>query len=102
VRSWAGMPPWPTTGIYYLPRLDIACLGVLKSLGMATAMKYRDVERALLASNCTWKPGKGDHIKWYCPCGKHIAVVTQARTVSAGVVADTVTKLACLPAGWLQ
>jgi hypothetical protein len=32
---------------------------------MATAMKYRDVERALLASSCTWKQGKGDHIKWY-------------------------------------
>jgi hypothetical protein len=69
---------------------------------MATAMKYRDVERALLANNCTWKPGKGDHIKWYCPCGQHIAVVTQGGNVSAGVVADTITKLACLPAGWLQ
>ena len=69
---------------------------------MATAIRYRDVERALLANNCTWKPGKGDHIKWYCPCGKHIAVVTQARNVSAGVVADTIAKLACLPAGWLQ
>ncbi len=75
---------------------------MLNSLGIATAMKYRDVERALLANKCTWKPGKGDHIKWYCPCGKHIAVVTQARNVSAGVVADTIAKLACLPAGWLQ
>ncbi len=56
-------------------------------------MKYRDVERALLANGCTWKQGKGDHIKWYCPssCGKHVAVVTQARNVSAGVVADTIT-----------
>jgi hypothetical protein len=54
---------------------------------MAKAMKYRDVERALLASGCTWKQGKSDHIKWYCPssCGKHVAVVTQARNVSAGV-----------------
>jgi len=69
---------------------------------MATAMRYRDVERALLANNCTWKQGKGDHIKWYCACGKHIAVVTQGGIVSAGVVADTITKLACLPAGWLQ
>jgi hypothetical protein len=32
---------------------------------MATAMRYRDVERALLANNCTWKLGKGDHIKWH-------------------------------------
>ena len=71
---------------------------------MAKAMKYRDVERALLANGCTWKQGKGDHIKWYCPpsCGNHVAVVTQARNVSAGVVADTINKLACLPAGWLQ
>jgi hypothetical protein len=67
-------------------------------------MKYRDVERALLANGCTWKQGKGDHIKWYCPssCGKHAAVVTQARNVSAGVVAGTITKLACLPSGRLQ
>ena len=48
------------------------------------------------------KQGKEDHIKWYCPCGQHIAVVTQARKLSAGVVADTITKLACLPVGWLQ
>jgi hypothetical protein len=66
-------------------------------------MKYRDVERVLLANGRTWKQGKGDHIKWYCPssCGKHVAVVTQARNVSPGVVADTITKLAWLPAGWL-
>ena len=43
---------------------------------MAKAMKYRDVEAALLVGGCTWKQGKGDHIKWYCPCGNHIAVVT--------------------------
>ena len=30
---------------------------------MAKAMKYRDVEEALLASGSTWKQGKGDHIK---------------------------------------
>lgn len=69
-------------------------------------MRYRDVERALLASGCKPKQGKGDHEKWYCPCGKHIAVVTQSRIVSAGVVDDTITntitKLSCLPAGWLQ
>jgi hypothetical protein len=51
---------------------------------------------------CTPKQGKGDHEKWFCPCGQHIAVVTQARTVSPGVVDDTIKKLACLPKGWLQ
>lgn len=71
---------------------------------MAKAMSYRHIERALLAHGCTWKQGKGDHIKWYCPaqCGEHMAVVVQARTVSAGVVGDTIAKLACLPKGWLQ
>lgn len=65
-------------------------------------MKYRDIERALLAHGCTWRQGKGDHVIWYCPCGSHIAVAVQARTVSAGVVADLISKLACLPEGWLQ
>jgi hypothetical protein len=69
---------------------------------MTVAMKYRDIERALLSNGCTWKPGKGDHEKWFCPCGKHAAVVTRARVLSPGVVADVVTKLSCLPAGWLQ
>lgn len=69
---------------------------------MAKARKYRRVEAALLANGCTWKPGKGDHIKWYCPCGSHIAVVTQGGSVSPGVVADTISKLACLPKGWLR
>jgi hypothetical protein len=71
---------------------------------MVKAMTYREMERALLASDCAWKQGKGDHIKWYCPakCGQHMAIVTQARIVSPGVVRDTIAKLACLPEGWLQ
>ncbi len=64
-------------------------------------MKYRDVRKALLAQGCQSKPGKGDHEKWYCPCGQHIAVVTRGGTLSAGVVGDTIKKLACLPKGWL-
>jgi hypothetical protein len=66
------------------------------------AMSYRDMERALRKYGCTWRQGKGDHVKWYCPCGQHLAVVRQARVVSPGVVRDTVAKLACLPEGWLQ
>jgi hypothetical protein len=66
-----------------------------------SSMQYRIVERRLQAQGCTWKPGKGDHIKWFCPCGKHIAVLTRG-VVSAGVVADTVEKLSCLPKGWLD
>lgn len=69
---------------------------------MTKAMKYREVRKALLAQACTWRPGKGDHEVWYCPCGKHIAVVTTARVTSPGVIADTIKKLDCLPKGWLQ
>jgi hypothetical protein len=69
---------------------------------MTKAMRYRDMERTLLVHGCKWREGKGDHIIWYCPCGEHIAVVTQARVVSPGVVSDTIAKLACLPEGWLQ
>lgn len=71
---------------------------------MTKAMRYRDVQAALLEQGCKWKPGKGDHEKWYCPdqCGKHMAVITTSRTVSPGVVADTIKKLECLPKGWLQ
>lgn len=65
-------------------------------------MKYRDVRKALLAQRCTWTDGKGDHEKWYCPCGKHIAVLTTRRTVKAGVVGDVISKMTCLPEGWLQ
>jgi hypothetical protein len=69
---------------------------------MVKAMRYRDIKRALQANGCTSRQGKGDHEVWYCPCGQHMAVVTQARIVSPGVVADAIKKLACLPEGWLQ
>jgi hypothetical protein len=69
---------------------------------MTRSMRYRAVERALRKHNCTDKPGKGSHVKWYCPCGEHIAVVPEGGTVSPGVVADTIRKLSCLPPGWLQ
>lgn len=69
---------------------------------MVQGMRYRDVEAALLANDCTWKQGRGDHEKWYCPCGEHMAVTTTSREVSPGVVADLIRKLACLPEGWLQ
>ncbi len=69
---------------------------------MVKAMQYREMPRALLDHGCTPKQGKGDHQKWYCPCGEHVAVVAQSRIVSPGVVRDTSKKLACLPEGWLQ
>lgn len=65
-------------------------------------MKYRDVERAMRAQGCVSKPGTGDHERWFCPCGQHIAVVTKPGEVSPGVVGDAIKKMKSLPKGWLQ
>lgn len=69
---------------------------------MVKAMAYRVMARALVDNGCKPKRGKGDHIKWYCPCGKHMVVVPEVRDVSPGVVRDVIAKLVCLPKGWLQ
>ncbi|WP_082043515.1 type II toxin-antitoxin system HicA family toxin [Mobilicoccus massiliensis] len=69
---------------------------------MTKPMKYRDLARRLRSHGCTPKPGKGDHEKWYCPCGKHMAVITRTRDVSPGVVDDTRKKLTFLPEGWMK
>lgn len=69
---------------------------------MVKAMDYRTVRKALLAQGCTSSPGKGDHEKWRCPCGQHMAVLTRPGTVSPGVLRDTINRLSCLPKGWLQ
>lgn len=69
---------------------------------MAKPMPDRLVARALRREGCTAKPGKGDHEKWYCPCGKHIAVITRGGDVSPGVINDVIRKMECLPKGWLQ
>ena len=68
---------------------------------MTKPVKYRNLARALKAHGCTPKPGKGDHEKWYCACGGHMAVIVRAKVNSPGVVADTIKKLDCLPKGWL-
>ena len=65
-------------------------------------MKYREARKALLDAKCKWAEGKGDHEKWYCPCGNHMAVITTGRKVKAGVIGDVISKLSCLPEGWLQ
>ena len=60
-------------------------------------MQYRDLARALLDSGCTPKEGKGDHQKWYCPCGKpeeiaaslHPNVDAGCRTFNLIPLADT-------------
>ena len=69
---------------------------------MVKAMTYRAVRKALLAQGCRSRMGKGDHEKWYCPCGHHMTVVTKPGTVSPGVVRQAITRMQCLPKGWLQ
>lgn len=69
---------------------------------MVTSMSYWSVARALRQQGCTSRPGKGDHEKWYCPCGQHMTVVTRSPTVSPGVVRQAIARLECLPKGWLQ
>lgn len=69
---------------------------------MVKETEYRHLVRQLRNQGCTSKAGKGDHEKWYCPDGDHMAVIVRKRIVSQGVVHDTVKKLSCLPKGWLQ
>jgi len=69
---------------------------------MVRAIRHRDLARALLDCGCTPTEGRGDHQKWYCRCGQHMAVIVEARIVSPGVVRDAIKKLACLPEGWLR
>lgn len=68
---------------------------------MVKAVRYRDLARALTAAGCRPEPGKGDHEKWFCPCGQHMTVVTKPGVVSPGLVRQAVQRLACLPEGWL-
>lgn len=67
---------------------------------MVKAMKHRDITAALVANGCTSSQGKGDHEKWYCPCGQHMTVITQTREVSPGLVRQAIRNLECLPEGW--
>ncbi|RNL63637.1 type II toxin-antitoxin system HicA family toxin [Nocardioides marmoriginsengisoli] len=69
---------------------------------MVKAITYREITKALRAYGCTPKQGKGDHEKWYCPCGKHMTPITQTREVSPGLVRQAIVRLECLPKGWLK
>jgi len=68
---------------------------------MVKAISYRDLAKALSAAGCTAKQGKGDHEKWFCPCGQHMTVITKPGIVSPGLVRQAVQRLSCLPKGWL-
>ena len=69
---------------------------------MTKPEKRRYVERALLSNGCTVKADTGDHTKWICGCGQHSANIPRHGTISPGVIANTIKRLACLPEGWLQ
>lgn len=65
-------------------------------------MSLRDVNSALRRAGCLVKATSGGHVKWICPCGQHSANIPRHLTVSPGVVASTIKRMACLPGGWLQ
>jgi hypothetical protein len=71
-------------------------------MSVTKSEKRRELERALRAAGCSIKSNAGDHAKWICPCSGHSANVPRHGTVSPGVVASTIKRLACLPEGWLQ
>ena len=82
--------------------LDIDYQGAITLACMAKAMRYQELARALRDQGCSQRPGKGDHEKWTCPCGRHMTVVTRPGMVSPGLVRQAVQRLECLPKGWLQ
>jgi len=69
---------------------------------MVKAMKLRDVERALLRCGGRIKSDDGIHTKWICPCGRHSTNLPRHKTMSPGVVRSTISRMSCLPKGWLQ
>jgi hypothetical protein len=69
---------------------------------MVKALRRRDIERSMRAVGCWVKSTTGNHAKWICPCGKHSANIPGHATISPGVVASTLKRLACLPEGWLK
>jgi predicted RNA binding protein YcfA (HicA-like mRNA interferase family) len=69
---------------------------------MVQGMKRSQLERQLRHHGCTLASQHGPHDKWRCPCGQHSANIPRHREVSAGVIRDTVRRLACLPEGWWQ
>jgi hypothetical protein len=71
------------------------------SVIVVKAMAYRLLVSVLISHGCSSRQGKGDHEKWYCPCGQHMVVITRTTMVSPGIVRQVRTRLACLPEGWL-
>ncbi|MGP5364458.1 type II toxin-antitoxin system HicA family toxin [Brachybacterium tyrofermentans] len=53
---------------------------------MAKEMKYRDLARLLSAAGFTPREGRGDHEVWSAPGFARNVVLTQTRTISAGLV----------------
>jgi hypothetical protein len=69
---------------------------------MVTSKTYWTIATALRRNGCTSRKGKGDHEKWYCPCGRHMTVITRSPVVSPGVVRQAIARMSCLPEGWLS
>jgi predicted RNA binding protein YcfA (HicA-like mRNA interferase family) len=65
-------------------------------------MKRREVEAALYRAGCVLRSDSGAHTKYVYPCGHHTTAVPRHKEITAGVVRNIVSQLACLPEGWLQ
>lgn len=69
---------------------------------MTKPMKRREVEAALHRAGCVLRSDSGAHTKYVCPCRRHTTAVPRHKEITAGVVRNIVSQLACLPEGWLQ
>jgi len=67
---------------------------------VAKEMKRRDVNRALRRAGCVIKNDDGPHTTWQC--GQHTADIPRHVSILPGVVRDTISRMTCLPEGWLQ
>lgn len=67
-------------------------------------MKRRLVNQALRRNKCSIKNDEGEHTTWECSCedGPHTADIPRHVDISPGVIRDTITRMKCLPKGWLQ
>jgi len=65
-------------------------------------MRRREINRALRRAGCVIKNDDGPHTTWQCPCARHTADIPRHVDISPGVVRDTISRMTCLPKGWLQ
>lgn len=65
-------------------------------------MRRKKVDKALKNSKCRITRDSGPHTTWTCACGQHTADIPRHGEISPGVIRDTISRMKCLPEGWLQ